>query len=177
MKKLLGILALMAVAVFAVNDAVAQEVKSMKIDEVLTDGEQYVGKDIAVEGLCTHICSHGGRKMFLRGKKGLLRIQSSKETGAFSADVVNEPVQVVGILCETRIDETYLKNWEDRIKNGNKVGEHGGCETESAARGDQGNTDQQKIDNFRKRIAERSAAEGKNYLSVFYMNAKSYKIL
>lgn len=177
MKKLLGIVALLAVAVFAANDVLAQEVKSMKIDEVMTDGEQYVGKVITVEGLCTHICSHGGRKMFLRGKKGLLRVQSSKETGAFSADVVNEPVRVTGTLCETLIDETYLKNWEDRIKNGNKVGEHGGCETEAAARGDQGNTDRQKIDNFRKRIAERNAAEGKNYLSVFYMIAQSYKIL
>ena len=33
------------------------------------------------------------------------------------------------------------------------------------------------FDNFRKRIAERNAAEGKNYLSVFYVVAKSYKIL
>lgn len=177
MKKLLAVMAVLAVAMFAADDVLAQEVKSLKIDEVLADGEQYVGKDITVEGLCTHICSHGGRKMFLRGKKGLLRIQSSKETGAFGADVVNEPVQVTGVLCETRIDETYLKNWEERIKNGNKTGEHSDCDTESAARGDQGNTDEQKIDNFRKRIAERNASEGKNYLSVFYMNAKSYKIL
>ncbi len=39
MKKLLGIVALLAVAVFAANDVLAQEVKSMKIDEVMTDGE------------------------------------------------------------------------------------------------------------------------------------------
>lgn len=174
MKRILGMAAAIAIAIFATASASAQP---MKIDQVLADGEQYVGKDITVEGLCTHICSHGGRKMFLRGAKGLLRVESSKETGAFKDDVVNEPVQVVGTLMETRIDETYLKNWEERIKNGNGAGGHGGCETESAARGDQGNTEQQKIDNFRKRIAERNAAEGKNYLSVFYVVAKSYKIL
>lgn len=174
MKKLLGLAAAVVMAIFATANASAQ---SMKIDDVLADGEQYVGTEITVKGLCTHICSHGGRKMFLRGAKGLLRVESSKATGAFKEDVVNEPVEVTGILKETRIDETYLKNWEERIKNGKGVGEHGGCETESAARGDQGNTDQQKIDNFRKRIAERNAKEGKNYLSVFYMTANSYKIL
>ncbi len=166
--------AAIAAAIFAAANVSAQ---SMKIDKVLAGGEQHVGKEITVEGLCTHICSHGGRKMFLRGANGLLRVESSKETGAFKDDVVNEPVQVSGTLMETRIDETYLKNWEERIKNGNKVGEHDGCATESAARGDQGNTEQQKIDNFRKRIAERNAKEGKNYLSVFYVIAKSYKIL
>lgn len=174
MKRILEVAAAIAIAIFATANVSAQ---TMKIDQVLADGEEYVGKEITVEGLCTHICSHGGRKMFLRGAKGLLRVESSKEIGAFKDDVVNEPVQVVGILKETRIDETYLKKWEERIQNGNGVGEHGGCETESAARGDQGDSDRQKIDNFRKRIAERNAKEGKNYLSVFYMTANSYKIL
>lgn len=171
MKRFLILIA--AATVFAAS-AFAQT-KEFKIDEIITDGEEYVGQEIAVKGLCTHICSHGGRKMFLRGAKGMLRIESSKETGAFKPDVVNEPVRVVGILNETRIDETYLRNWEERVASGK--GGHGDCETESAARGDQGNTDKQKIENFRKRIAERNEKEGKNYLSVFYVVANSYEIL
>lgn len=155
--------------------AVSAQVKEFKIDEVLASGEEYVGQQIAVSGLCSHLCKHGGRKMFLRGAKGLLRIESTKKTGAFSTDAVNEPVRVTGTLKETRIDETYLRNWEDRLASG--AAGHGGCETEAAARGDQGNTEQQKIDNFRKRIAERNEKEGKNYLSVFYVVADGYEIL
>lgn len=171
MKKMLSIMAAAAMMLFSVN-ASAENLKS---DDILTNGEQYVGQTVTVEGLCSHLCSHGGRKMFLRGKKGVLRIESSKATGAFKQECVNEPVKVVGKLCETRIDETYLRNWEERSKAGK--GAHDGCETEAAARGDKGNTDQEKIDNFRKRIAERNAKEGKNYLSTFYVVADSYEVL
>lgn len=165
---------MLAAALLCITTAVAQT-KEMKVDEVLASGDEYVGTQIAVSGLCSHLCKHGGRKMFLRGAKGLLRVESTKQTGAFSTEAVNEPVRVTGILRMTRIDETYLRNWEERLENGGTA--HGGCETEAAARGDQGSTDRQKIDNFRKRIAERNAAEGKNYLSVFYVEADGYTIL
>ena len=167
------LLALLAALLFA--GAVSAQVREFKIDEVFTSGEEYVGQQIAVSGLCSHLCKHGGKKMFLRGANGLLRIESSKQTGAFKTDAVNEPVRVTGILRETRIDETYLRNWEDRLASG--VAGHDGCETEAAARGDRGSTEQQKIDNFRKRIAERAEREGKNYLSVFYVDADAYEIL
>ena len=39
MKKLLAVMAVLAVAMFAADDVLAQEVKSLKIDEVLADGE------------------------------------------------------------------------------------------------------------------------------------------
>lgn len=174
MKKLISTLIMTFAAVCFTLTASAQT-KVFKIDEINANGEEYVGQEVTVEGLCSHLCSHGGRKMFLRGAKGLLRIESSKETGAFSQETVNEPVQVVGKLCETRIDEAYLKAWEEREKGG-KAG-HDGCETEAAARGEQGNSTAQKIANYRKRIAEREQKEGKAYLSTFYVVAKSYKIL
>ena len=165
---------MLAVAALSVSTVMAQP-KELKVDEVLTSGDEYVDQQVAVTGLCSHLCQHGGRKMFLRGAKGLLRVESSKQTGAFSTKAVNEPVRVTGKLCETRIDETYLRNWEDRLESG--AMSHGGCETEAAARGEQGSTDKQKIENFRKRIAERQASEGKNYLSVYYLVADGYTIL
>lgn len=176
MKAIFKTVAAVAVAVLAFGAAGAQP-KTMKTDEVLASGEEHVGQVVSVEGLCTHICSHGGRKMFLRGANGLLRVESSDATGAFKDEIVNEPVRVTGTLCETRIDEDYLRSWESRIGRGKAIGEHDGCATESAARGETGNTERQKIENFRKRIADRNAREGKNYLSVFYVIAQSYEVL
>lgn len=176
MKRIFSIIAAIAVAVLATGAAPARD-GSMKVDEILESGEKYVGQEVSVEGLCTHICSHGGRKMFLRGARGLLRIESSDATGAFRDNVLNEPVRVTGRLRETRIDEDYLRSWEARIGRGKAIGEHDGCDTESAARGETGDTERQKIANFRKRIAERNAREGKNYLSVFHIEAESYEIL
>ena len=155
--------------------AAAAQTPELKVDEVQTRGEELTGNTVAISGLCSHLCAHGGRRMFLRGAKTVFRVESTKATGAFPSEVVNEPVRVVGVLKETRIDETYLRNWEERLISGSAG--HDGCGTEVAARGDQGDTDRQKIDNFRKRIAERNAKEGKNYLSVFYLTAESYEIL
>ena len=111
MKRILSLAAIFAVSLFAVSGAFAQEA-TLKVDDVLANGEQYVGKTVAVEGLCSHLCKHGGRKMFLRSGKGLLRVESTAKTGAFKSETINEPVRVVGTLAETRIDETYLRNWE-----------------------------------------------------------------
>ena len=45
-----------------------------------------------------------------------------------------------------------------------------------AARQETGNTVEERIADFRTRIAARKAAEGKEYLSFYYVTATSYEI-
>ena len=49
--------------------------------------------------------------------------------------------------------------------------------TEKKARGETGNTTEERIADFRKKIAERKAKTGKDYLSFYFVEAESYKIL
>ena len=81
--------------------------------------------------------------------------------------------------AEERIDEAYLANWEAQVK-AQTTEKHGtteaGCSTEMAARQETGNTVEERIADFRKRIAARKAAEGKEYLSFYYVTAQSYEI-
>lgn len=168
--------ALLSAFLILCSAASSAQTKTLSVDEVIRNGEQYAGRTVTVRGLCTHLCSHGGRKMFLKGPQSApLRVESSKATGAFPEKAVNAIVLVSGRLCESRIDESYLLEWEER--NGKSSSEHEGCETESAARGERGNTVKEKIASFRARIAERKEKEGKAYLSTFYIEATSYKIL
>ena len=52
------------------------------------------------------------------------------------------------------------------------------CESDQKARGETPvNSVEERISNFRKRIAERQAKEGKNYLSFYSVTADSYEIL
>ena len=51
-----------------------------------------------------------------------------------------------------------------------------GCDAEKAARQETGNSVQERIADFRARIAARKAAEGKEYLSFYYVTASSYEI-
>lgn len=154
---------------------------AMEIDALLASAEALVGQEVEIEGICTHICSHGGRKIFLMGSDDAktIRIESGK-LGAFDQKCVNSIVKVKGMLKEERIDEAYLKNWEE-LEAANAAEEHGdgegGCSTEKAARGETGNTTEERIADFRARIAERKEATGKEYLSFYFVEATAYEVL
>ena len=154
---------------------------AMDIDALLASAENLVGQEVDIEGICTHICSHGGRKIFLMGSDDTktIRIESGK-LGAFDQKCVNSIVKVKGMLKEERIDEAYLKQWEE-LEAANAAEEHGdgegGCSTEKAARGETANTTEERIADFRARIAERKEATGKEYLSFYFVEATAYEVL
>lgn len=155
----------------------------LQVNTLLTEGDKYAGKEVVVEGICTHICKHGGGKMFLMGdtEDDVIRIESSEATGKFTPDVVSALVKVDGTLVEERIDEAYLQKWEEELKA--EMAKHGesesGCATEKAARQEEAdaNTPEARIASYRKRIAERKEKEGKDYLSFYHVLANKYEIV
>ena len=165
------------------DEAQAEECAAavIDVDTILANAEQIVGQEVELEGICTHICSHGGRKIFLMGSDDTktIRIESG-ELGAFDQKCVNSIVKVKGMLKEERIDEAYLKQWEE-LNAANAAEEHGdgegGCSTEKAARGETGNTAEERIAGFRTRIAERKEATGKEYLSFYFVEATDYEVV
>lgn len=157
-------------------------VNILQVDDVLKQAAALAGDTIEAEGICTHICAHGGGKIFLMGSddKQTIRIEAGKEFGKFKPETVNNIVRVKGTLVEERIDETYLAQWEERLKAQTEE-KHGkgeaGCSSEQKARGENtSNTQEERIANFRKRITERQAQEGKAYLSFYHINATEYSI-
>ena len=183
---LLTLISLVAFASCTGNKNTAKDdvaLTPMSVDEVLLTAEQEEGTMLSVEGLCTHICSHGGRKIFLMGEDDTktIRIESTDALGAFKPECVNAMVNVRGVLKEERIDEAYLMKWEAELTAGTAE-EHGddgeGCETEQKAQGqDSVSSEAGRIQDFRTRIAERNESEGKNYLSFYYIVAEEYSIL
>ena len=152
----------------------------MSIDEVMAKAADLVDQSVTIEGVCTHTCSHGAKKMFLVGSDDskTLRIEAG-ELGAFDTKVVNNNVTVKGILKEERIDEADLVDWENRLKANTQ--EHhgdgeGGCDTEKNSRGETDNTEEGRIADFRAKIAAEKAATGKEYLSFYHVVAESYEI-
>ena len=161
----------------------AEVAQAVMIDQVLAEGEALADQLIEIEGVCTHICSHSASKIFLLGENEgkTIRVEAA-ELGSFDQKCVNSIVKVKGILHEERIDEAYLQAWEERIankteeKHGDGDGE-GGCDTEKAARGETANTSVERIADFRTKIAARKEADGKEYLSFYYVEAKEYEIV
>ena len=153
---------------------------ALEIDELLASADSLAGKTVTIEGVCTHTCRHGARKIFLMGSDDTQTVRvESGELGSFDPQCVNRIVRVTGTLDEQRVDEAYHAAWEEQTKA--QTGErHGtteaGCDAEKAARQETGATVAERIADFRAKIAARKAAEGKDYLSFYYVTATSYEI-
>lgn len=154
---------------------------ALEVDQVLADPDSLVGDTIKVEGVCAHICKHGGGKIFLMGSDDTktLRVEAGESIGSFPQETVNSIVRVTGVLVEDRIDEDYLAQWEAQIADQAKEAQgEGGCAADMKANAEaEANTVRERIANFRSRIAERAEKEGKAYVSLYHMEGLSYEIL
>lgn len=157
---------------------------ALEVDQLLDSPDSYVGQTVVLEGVCTHICKHGGGKIFLMGSDDTksLRVEAGEEIGSFPQECVHSVVRVTGVLVEDRIDEAYLSEWEARVaaetaqQHGEK--EKGGCAADMKANAESAaNSVAERIANFRTRIAERTEKEGKPYVSLYHMEATKYEIL
>lgn len=157
-----------------------QTVTGMEVDSLLANAEALAGREVTVQGVCTHTCKHGAKKIFLMGSDDTQTIRvEAGALGQFDTKCVNSIVSVTGKLMEQRIDEAYLQSWEKQIKaqNAEKHGNgEAGCDSEKKARGETASTPEERIADFRKKIEERKAKMGKDYLSFYYVEATNYEI-
>lgn len=154
------------------------------VDQLLSEAEQYIDQTVVVEAVCTHICSHGGTKIFLMGSNDTksIRVDAGDAIGSFPQEVVNAMVKIEGVVVEERIDEAYLAKWEADVaaEAAEQHGEDGeaGCASDMKASGEAPANDvAERIANYRARIAERTEKEGKAYVSLFHIVANKYEIL
>lgn len=169
------------------QDASATDtIATITVDEVFVNPDSLVGQEITIEGVCSHLCKHGGKKAFVlgTGSSQLLRCESTPEMGgAFSKETIHKPISVTGILREERIDEAAVKRMEEQYANQESTVDATteaavGCDTERQARGQADiTTIEDRMKDYRIRIAQRDSIEGKPYLSFYYLESKSYEIL
>ena len=173
----------------------AVDIAAISVDEVLANPDAIVGDTIVIEGVCSHLCRHGGRKAFVAGSADslMLRCEAFPLMGEpFPKTTVHRPIQVTGILREQRIDEAAVVEMEkqnaERLEyvareQGDEAAEiasrgESGCDTERAAQGQKDlKAFNDRMADYRTRIAARQAEEGKPYLSFYYLDAISYKTL
>ena len=156
---------------------------TLTVDNLLSNPGEYAGQPVTVEGLATHVCAKSGMKLFLQGSSDAqsIRAESNSTLGKFNEACVDNKVVVKGTLVEERITEVDLQKMEQEIVEGTTVnhGEGGeGCETEQRAEGVAvGSSEMDRVNEFRTRLAERKASEGKDYLSFYHIAADSYSIV
>ena len=130
MKKLFLIIAVALVAFTACQKQAQQAQVIYSIDEVYAQADSLIGDTISFQGICSHLCKHGGRKAFLMGsdESRILRVEGAK-MGNFAPECINNLVRVKGILHAVE-----LAPEENTVSDGLKHGENdNGCETEEKA--------------------------------------------
>lgn len=161
------------------EETVCCENCTVSVDSLMANAANMVGDTITVEGVCSHLCAHGGRKAFLLGVDStlILRCEATPEMGgAFSPESVGKTLKVTGVVCEQRIGEEEVAAMEARYAEASKAEKtHEACDTEKKAQGQEGlNTFEDRMADYRAKIAARNEAEGKNYLSFYYLESLSY---
>ncbi len=161
----------------AADNVAANDIDTLTVDNFFAEADTIVGDTAVVEGLCTHLCSHGGKKAFIEGADTtlVLRCEATAEAGgAFSPDCVGKTLVVKGVVAENRIDEAAIVEMEQKYAENNNG--HN-CATDAKAQG------QDSIDGFaarmadyRRRITENIEKSGKAYISFYYLEAVSYDI-
>ncbi len=182
MKKLAFGLVLMLVALVACENAqvktetpaqetVAEEITVIAIPDFDSLAEQYIGKKIQLSGTVDHICKHGGQRAFLVTPESEARIKITPDDkiAAFNTNLEGNPVVIVGIVEEQRIDEDYIMEWEQEIKSGEVAqddkgeGTHLGGHVEKGGEGADIGEEMEKVNNLRQMLKD----SGKDHLSFF----------
>jgi hypothetical protein len=157
---------------------VVEEVITVPLQDFGDMAGELVGKQVALNGTIDHVCKHGGQKMFMvhQNSDARIKITTGENMAAFNTELEGENVKVLGIVDELRIDEDYLREWEEELIAdkesiaGEKVhmgeGEGEGDHHEE----DGGEFDQ--INEYRKMIKD----SGKDYISFFSVVCVEYDV-
>lgn len=177
-------------------DAATEEaVVTLSVDSVMSNPESFLNDTVTVEGVVSHLCKHGAKKAFLLGsnENTMIRCEATPEMGgAFPQECIHKPMRVTGVVVESRMGEEEVKQMEaQHAEQVKMVAEQAGkeqaeavdkaatgCETERKAAGQaELETFAAQMADYRARIADRMAKEGKPYLSTYYIVATSYEVL
>ena len=136
---------------------VTQKITKLNVDTFLTKASNYVGKEIELTGTVNHVCEHGGKRLQLMGSdpNQLVKVESGDKIAKFDVSLAGNDVCVKGIVKELIINEGYLSNWENKIKN-NKT---------KKSKDDEINEQLNKI----KKMREKIKASGKDHFSFYYI--------
>jgi len=138
------------------------------------DAPKYVDTAmILLEGTVLHTCREGGKRMFLVDGTDSIRVEvtTGPDITKFDEKLVGSRVRVYGKVRELRIDEKYLAEWENEVKNP-KGSEPAGVHTGARGHQDQGVREKlDQINGYRDQIKQ----SGKDHLSFYSVEAISFE--
>lgn len=144
------------------------EVTVLTVDSVLSNLEGLAGDTVVIEGYCSHICKHGGKKAFLANSDttALLMCVADEQLAAFAPDCPGQVITVEGIITPITMGRADLAA---RAEAEAKAEAEGHCDSEKKANG----TAAEKL----AKLDEQIAAGGDTTLVCgYYVNTSSFAV-
>lgn len=85
-----------------------EQIVSATIQELLASPADYDGKEVAVSGMVTHVCRHGGQKCFIVAEDGetQIRIVPGGDIDEFKIDLEGSNIAFKGVFRVLNVVET-----------------------------------------------------------------------
>lgn len=95
--------------------------------------DEFIGKNVVVEGKVVHVCMESGKKLFITGENPdiMLYIQAGENMPKFPLDLLGSTVSVEGVITKPLAAATPTENSEGM----HEVAGTDSCSTESALAG------------------------------------------
>ena len=147
----------------------------LTVDELMANGDAYANKNITLKGTVTHVCRHGGQRLFIIGSdpENRLKITTGPAISEFNIELEGSEIEISGKLDEERIDKNYLDTWEQEVTS-KKNDEH--SEDVGIHDGDHASDQNQELEKIKK-YREKIETAGKDYISFYSVVCDSYKEL
>ncbi|WP_299577711.1 hypothetical protein [uncultured Sunxiuqinia sp.] len=156
------------------SEAASEELTVFTVDEIQQKGDAFVGKEVLITGMVSHVCKHGGERCFLMGSSedATIRVEAGNQIGSFNQEQMGSDLKVKGILQEIRIDDAYVAEMVAELE------EEGVASNEDHALGhdgegnhevDGGNHNRDQLEQIAE-MREKIEATGKGYYSIFYLD-------
>ncbi len=152
-----------------------ESVESLTVDELLANVDAYANQEVTLKGTVTHVCRHGGQRLFIIGSEpdNRLKITTGAAISEFNIELEGSEIEISGKLDEERIDKNYIDTWEQEViakqneEHTEDVGIHDG---------DHASDKDEELEKIKK-YREKMKATGKGYISFYSVVCDSYKEL
>ena len=143
----IGLFALIATAVSCSNSDASNDetpqIAAISVDSLMANPKAFANETIAVEGLCQHICKHGGTKAFIvnpdstaNSENVVFCVATDQIDGSFSPEAPGKLITAIGLwspIVKTRSEIVAMAQSEQAQQTEQAEGGH--CDSEARATG------------------------------------------
>jgi hypothetical protein len=106
----------------------------LTVDNVLSSPAEYVGKEVTIEGMVTHVCKHGGQKLFIINEdpEKQLRITVGENIPEFDVALEGSTVEFHGVVMMMEEEEAAAMQ-QDNAGKDHHTGEEAHAKAENAS--------------------------------------------